>query len=400
MRKTLTDRSVKLLKPRAKRYPVLDPELAGHYVRVQPTGAKAFAAVARDPHGKQVWATLGPTDVLTIADSRERAREAIRRIRDGLPAFEAPPVKPESYQHVAEQWLKRHVRANGLRSQGEVTRLLKMHVYPEWKGRAFRDIRRSDVAALLDRVEDDHGARQADYCLAITRQIAGWFAARHDDYVPPFVKGMRRTDPKSRARTRILSDDELRAVWHVAEVNGTYGALIRLLLLTAQRREKCVSMRWQDISIDGKWKIPQEAREKGAPAELVLPPVAVEIIRAQPQMGDNPFVFAGRGDTHVNGFSKSKRAFDAKLPTMERWTLHDLRRTARSLMARAGVPNDHAERVLGHARPGVEGVYDRHHYRDEVSVALSKLATLIDEIVHPHPRTNVTSIKTARGKSR
>jgi integrase len=368
---------------------------------VQPTGAKAFVAVARDPHGKQVWATLGGTDVLAVADSRERAREAIRRIRDGLPAFEAPPVKPESYQDVAEKWLKRHVRANGLRSQGEVTRLLQAHVYPAWKGRAFREIRRSDVAALLDEIEDDHGARQADYVLAITRHIAGWFAARHDDYTPPFVKGMRRTDPKSRARTRILSDDELRAVWSVAEANGTYGALVRLLLLTAQRRDKVVSMRWQDISIDGTWKIPQEAREKGAPAELVLPPVAVEIIRQQAPMGDNPYVLAGRGDAHINGFSKSRRAFDAKLPKgTAPYVLHDLRRSARSLMARAGVSNDHAERVLGHARPGVEGTYDQYDYKRETGVALSTLAALIGEILHP-PDSNVTPIRAARrrGKS-
>jgi integrase len=398
MRKSLSDRAVANLKPRAARYTYPDPEQRGFYIRVQPSGAKSFVAVTLDPSGKQIWATLGPTDVLSISDARERAREAIRRIRDGLPAFEAPPAKAETFEDVAAQWLRRHVHANGLRSQAEVTRLLRVHVYPVWKDRPFREIRRSDVAALLDEIEDDHGARQADYVLAITRQIANWYATRDDTYQPPFIKGMRRTNPKARARTRILNDDELRAAWQAAEMSGPFGVLVKLLVLTAQRREKVVSMRWQDIAIDGTWKIPTEAREKGAPAGLVLPPMAVDIIRAQPRLGDNAFVLAGRGLAHINGFSKSKKAFDAKLPKgTPPWTLHDLRRTARSLMSRAGVSNDHAERALGHARGLIEHTYDQHHYRDEISAALARLATLVDGVVHP--RDNVTPL-TKRAKQR
>jgi integrase len=398
MRKSLTDKGVAALKSRATRYAHPDPELRGHYVRVQPSGAKSFVAVTLDSHGKQVWATLGPTDVLTITEARERAREAIKRIRAGLSAFEAPQAKPESFELVAEQWLERHVRAKGLRSEGEVTRLLKAHVYPAWQGRAFLEIRRSDVAVLLDEIEDDHGARQADYVLALVRSVMNWFATRHDDYAPPIVKGMRRTAPKERARARILDDREIRVVWTAAETNGTFGALARLLLLTAQRREKVVSMRWEDIAIDGVWTIPAEAREKGTPGELVLPEMALDIIRARPHLGDNPYVLAGRGSGHINGYSKAKRALDAKLPDMPQWQLHDLRRTARSLLSRAGVRSDIGERVLGHVQQGVEAVYDRHAYRDEKADALRRLAALIDGIVHP--RENVVSIAKKRAKRR
>jgi len=106
--------------------------------------------------------------------------------------------------------------------------------------------------------------------LAITRGIMNWYASRNDDYVPPIVRGMQRTNPKDRARNRMLSDDEIRAVWKVAEASGAFGALIRLLLLTAQRREKVVTMRWADIAVDGAtWSIPGEAREKGDAKELV-----------------------------------------------------------------------------------------------------------------------------------
>jgi integrase len=380
MRKTLTDRGVAALKPRPQRYAFPDPEMTGHYVRVQPSGAKAFVTVARNPAGKQVWATLGPCNVLTIPEARSRARAAIVRIKDGKPAFEAPR---DTFETVATQWLKRHVRAKGLRSEGEVTRLLRAHVYPAWKDRAFLDIKRSDVAALLDEVEDDHGARQADYVLAIVRGVMNWYATRHDDYVPPIVKGMRRTDPKERARARILADDEIRAVWKAAEANGTFGALVRLLLLTAQRRDKVVSMNWDDVSIDGTWTIPAAAREKGTAGELVLPPDALDIVRSQLHLGKNPYVLAGRGNGHINGFSKAKRQFDAKLPKIPQWQLHDLRRTARSLMARAGVRPEIAERVMGHAIAGIEGVYDRHSYRTEKADALRRLAALIDGIISP-----------------
>ena len=87
-------------------------------------------------------------------------------------------------------------------------------------------------------------------------------------------------------------------------MNGLFGAFIRLLLLTGQRREKVAAMRWQDIGIDGTWNIPAENREKGNANELVLPEVAIEIIKAQPRFADNPFVFAGRNNSHFGGYSE------------------------------------------------------------------------------------------------
>jgi integrase len=114
----------------------------------------------------------------------------------------------------------------------------------------------------------------------------------------------------------------------------------------------------------------------------VLPDAAREIIHAQPRLGDNPYVFAGRGDGPYNGFGKSKARLDGKLPEgTAGWTVHDLRRSARSLMSRAGVSSEHAERVMGHRISGVAGVYDRYAYRDEKADALRKLATLINSIV-------------------
>jgi integrase len=372
MRKTLTDRSVATLKPRAKRYAIPDPGLVGHYIRIMPSCTKTFACVTRDPFGKQIWATIGAAEVTTIADARDKARVAIGRIKEGLEPFEQPAPRAETFEHVAENWLKRHVRAKGLRSGPEIERVLRRCVYPVWAARPFVGIRRSHVAELLDKIEDEHGARTADYVLAIARGIGNWYATRHDTYVPPFVRGMRRTDPKERERDRTLDDDELRAVWKAAESNGTFGAFVRLALLTGQRREKLLTMKWDDIAADGTWTIPTEEREKGNLDEVVLPQAALDIIAAQPRLGDNPYVLAGRGSGHFQGLGKAKGQFDTKLPAgTPHWQIHDLRRTSRSLMSRAHIAREISERVLGHAIRGVEGVYDRFRYKTEKADALA-----------------------------
>ena len=378
MRKSLSDKGVTALKPRASRYAMPDPELSGHYVRVQPSGAKSYVTVTLDPAGRQVWTTIGSTDVLTIDEARSLAREVIKRVRAGLPAFDA---KGETFAAVVDIWLKRHVEAKGLRSAPEITRLLNAHVLPLWGSREFTSIRRSDVAALLDDVEDNHSPRQADYVLNVVRSIMNWYATRHDDYAPPIVRGMRRQSPHAQARARILSDDEIKAIWNATESGGAYAGIIRLALLTGQRCAKVVRMRWAEIS-DGEWTIPREPREKDSGGVLVLPDAAIGVIEAQDRIGSNPHVFVGRGDGAFNGMSKSKSRLDVA-SGVTGWRFHDLRRTARSLMSRAGVRPDIAERVMGHAIAGVEGVYDRHSYRDEKADALQRLAALINDIVHP-----------------
>jgi integrase len=391
MRRTLTDKGVAALRARLLRYAFPDPELRGHWVRVQPSGAKSFVSVARNPAGKQVWTTIGNTDAMSIDEARDKARTVVARVRSGLSAFEAPAPAPESFQAIAEQWLLRHGEAKALRSLKNIRRLLRVHVFPHWSDRPFLEIRRSDVAALLDQIEDNHGARQADLVLTVIRSIMNWFATRNDDYTPVVVRGMRRQNPKQQSRARILDDDEIRAIWNVAGDAGRFGAIVKLCLLTAQRRTKVSAIKWSDISVDGVWTIAQEAREKDTAGELKLSAIALEIVRAQPRIGANPYVFAGRNGGPFSGFSVTKTAFDAKLPELEPWVIHDLRRTARSLMARAGVTSEHAERVMGHAIAGVEGIYDRHTYRDEKANALARLATLIDGIVNP--RDNVEPMR-------
>ena len=377
-RKILTDDGVAKLPVKRKRYAFPDPELPMHYIRVTPSGAKSFVAVTRDQDNRQRWITIGSPPVYNIEGARKRAVEILRAVREGKAA-------PDSFEGVAANYIKLHCEARGLRSISEYRRILQ-RMQHEWAGREFKSIGRGDVAKLLDKVEIQGGPRAASSMLAVFSSMASWYEARDDSYRSPVVKGMYRGETVKRDRT--LTDDELRAIWNAAD--GAFGALVKMLLLTGQRREKAAAMRWDDL--DGAvWTIPAEKREKGNAGKLVLPDLALEIINAQPRYVSNPYVFAGDGG-HIKSWSRRKQQFDAKLENVKPWVLHDLRRTARSLMSRAGIRPDISERVLGHVIKGVEGIYDRHAYTEEKAHALRALASLIENITNP-PANKVVNIK-------
>jgi integrase len=385
-RRTWTDKSVAALKFGPKRRPIPDPQLPGHYLRGRDGGPATFYATTRDPTGKQVWHKIGSTALYRLDESRELARTAIKAIKAGKAV-----AGPQSFEDVAAEWFDRRVIKRGLRSANHTRGYLDLHILPAWKSRDFESIRRNDVAKLLDHVEDNSGAAAADAVLKTVGAIFNWYATRHEDYGTPVVRGMRRHHAKENARDRILDDDELRAVWKQAEANGPFGAFLRLLLLTGQRKDKVARIKWDHLTDYGSWIIETAPREKGNAGELMLPQVALDIIAAQPRLVGNDYLFPGRGKSAMRGFAKRKESFCAKLPSMPNWTLHDLRRTARSLMSRAGVNDRHAERVLGHVIGGVEGTYDRHEYREEKAHALRALAGLIEKIVNP-PADNVVSM--------
>ena len=349
-------------------------------------GSKSWRALTyRD--GKPHYWKLGNYPQLSVKEARKQAYaylENPQRIEDA--------AKVGTFKEVAENWFKRHVEHNKLRTADEIRRQLKAYVYPKWADRKFTDIRRRTVAELLDHIADQHGSAMSNYVLATLSSIMNWYQSRDEDYVSPIVKGMGNGKPKS--RDRVLSENEIRRLWQAADESGRYGALLKLLLLTAQRRDKVASMRWDDLS-DGVWTIRTEAREKGNPGKLKLPPLALAIIAEQPRLANSPYIFPGSLKGHFRNFADSKAELDERLTDMPPWRLHDLRRTARSLMAEAGVQRDIAERVLGHSVGGVEAVYDRHTYDAEKAKALELVAKKIRDIIQPPP-PNVVPLERAR----
>jgi integrase len=385
--KRLDDDGVAKLKAKPKRYAVPDPELGGHYIRITPTGAKSFWVVARDPTGKQHWRPIGTPGQMTIDQARAEARKIILSIRGSAPhSFEAVAAK---WRAIA--WPADKLRPGTIKSY---ERSLK-RMTEAWSGRDFASIERDDVQELMDLVQVESGMRTANFVLQVFSSLANWHALRSRHYRSPIVKGMWRGDVVK--RDRILNDDELRGVWKQAEAGGsfsdsTFGALIRFALLTAQRKEKLNAIKWEDVK-DGVWTIATEEGEKGNPGVLVLPAAALAIIEERKAArSDSPYIFAAQTNSgRFNCWPDSKRAFDAAVPIAP-WRFHDLRRTARSLMSRAGVLPHVSERVLGHVQQGVQGIYDRFDYRQEKADALARLARQIMDVVTPPP-SNVRQLR-------
>jgi integrase len=336
-------------------------------------------------------------DGLTLRAARKEAKGilgAVAKGRDPLSERRrAERAASNTLNAIVEEYLTRE--GGRLRSIGERRAALERHVLPKLGARQIGDITRTDIVRLLDHIADKSGAPMADHVLAYLRRVMTWHAARSDDFRSPIVRGMARTRPSQRRRQRILSDDEIGAVWRAAEASANaFGYLVQFLLLTATRRKEAASMRRNEV-VGNEWIVPQERYKTGLELAIPLSPAAKGVLAAVPKIGKGGLVFTTDGKRPIGGFSKFKRAFDAKVlgelhkhnpeAALPRWTLHDLRRTARSLMSRAGVPSDHAERCLGHVLPGIRGTYDRHKYLPEKQHAFAALATMIERIVKPPP---------------
>jgi integrase len=373
-RKVLTDKMIaSLSRPQQGRRVMADPELARHCLRI-PFRGPIVSTVIIKQGGKQVWKVVGSIDDLGgIAAAREKARVLIRQIMSGEP----PPALPQSVASVAQSWLERHVRKRGLKSEFELRRIVARYIVPHIGNVDFVRLRRSDIVHLLDKIEDNHGARQADCVHDTLRSIAGWVQSRDDSYRHPFVRGMRRVPAHVHQRSRTLSDEELCTVWQAADGAGIFGDIIKLLLLTGQRREKVYKLKHTDIDGDGVWTVPQATNEKGTGGRLRLSTTARAIIAAQPRHASSDLVFP-----HL--FSgNAKRQFQQR--TGVEFRLHDLRRQCRSMLSRIGVVHEVAEAILGHKAKGVVGIYDRYGYEPEKGIALERLDAAIRQIVNPPP---------------
>ena len=211
---------------------------------------------------------------------------------------------------------------------------------------------------MLDEIEDRNGAVMADRVLAVVRRILAWHAVRVDDFRSPIVRGMARTKPKERARERVLDDDEIRAVWNAAKGAGRFGLFVRFILLTAARRTEAAAMPWAEVN-DGVWVLPPERNK--TKTELTRPLARAALALLEEIARGRSVRRSASAITRLAASANSRAALDEASGTAD-WTLHDLRRTARSLMSRAGVRPDVAELALGHVIAGVRGTYDRHEY--------------------------------------
>lgn len=323
--------------------------------------------------------TVGHAQRLDLDVARKRARELLAHVDLGRdPLAEQRRASISTFRALAENYLTRE--AAKLRTADRRRAILERAVFPSLGDKAVEAIKKSDVVRLLDKIEDNSGPAAADAALSIVRRILSWHEARVDDYRSPVGRGMNRDDGE--ARDRVLTDDEIRSLWRsTGSFPGPWGDFTRLLLLTAARRTELAEMTRDEVS-GALWTLPAERVKNDKQFVLPLSRAAQEIIASIPTLDGCRYVFTVDGRRPISGFSKAKAAID-KASGVKGWTFHDLRRTARTLLSRAGVDADTAERCLGHAIGGVRGVYDRHKYEEQMRVAFERLAQQIKDIIDP-----------------
>ena len=377
-----------------------DDRRPGFGLMVTKTGKRSFLFQYRNNKGQSRRATLVGTTKLPDAHKwADILQGEVARGSDPVAkkrTERADQSNRRKFRTIAEAYMKRE--GPRVRSMDQREAILDRLVYPAFGNKPIDQIKRKDVVRLLDEIQDRNGAAMADSALMVVRRIMNWHASRDEDFRSPIVRGMHRGDP-GRARTRVLNDDEIRAVWRAAdEIHDPAGLMmfarmLQFILLTAARRNEAARMDRGERN-GTEWLIPAARVKSKRDFLLPLSGAAVSLLDGLPVIGDRASgpVFTPTGSRPLAAFDQFKKAFDKKCGFSD-WTIHDLRRTARSLMSRAGVDPDHAERVLNHAIRGIRGIYDRHAFYQEKKNALEALASLLDRIIHP-PANNVIPMRT------
>jgi integrase len=355
----------------------------GLVLRVTPSGARSFVVNYR--YGKK-WRrlTIGRWPKVTIGTARKAAKAALSEIAMGNdPAGDkiAKRAKasglPVTVEELVESFLKLYAEPNQ-RSAHETRRFLTKEVVGRWKGRPFAEIRKADIHAALDEIMAAGHGRKANRFLAYTRKLFAWAVERDLLEASP-VAGVKKP-AKEKARDRILEPEELATLWATCEGLGApFGP-------TGQRRTEVAQMAWDELTLEGgepAWRIPAEKTKSGREHVVPLSPQAVAILKKQIRVEDCPWVFSSwvRGRVPISGFSKWKAQLDRECQ-IAAWTLHDLRRTMTSELAKLGAAPHILSACLNHSQAvsGVLRIYNRHNYEPEMRRALCAWANRLEAI--------------------
>lgn len=411
---TMTKRSVDAVKPAEKDQFLWDNEISGFGLKVTPQGVRTYLLQYR------MGGRGTPTRRFTIGRhgtwTPDEARKEAKKLRQLVDRGEDPQaVNRERHRSEVElafeTYLERFLSLYGKPNWGEGTYFsaasdLRRYVLPAFGRKALPTIRRSDVVNLFDALPPEKVALRRN-AFSHTRKLFSWAVERGDIQRSPF-DGMK-SPPKVASRDRVLTDAELRLIWKASQdVSSPFGALVRLLMLTGQRRDEVADMQWSELDRSAAlWTIPA-ARTKNSEAQLV--PLSADVIaeidgiagaEGWPRKG---LVLTTNGKTAFSGFSKAKVRLDAAIAEkggeVAAWRLHDLRRTLATGMQRLGVRFEVTEAVLNHvsgSKSGVAGVYQRHTWKDEKRDALNAWAAHVERIVSGVDATNVVSLGSKRG---
>lgn len=397
----LTDVAVRNFKPGPDRREIPDPGARGLYVVVQPSGQKGFCVRYRfDDRPRKLTLAAGislagarklaAAAMLEVAEGRDPATEKQRAREQARVARKQARAAAELLLHdgvakLVSEFIEKHAKQKTRpASWKRAERLFKRFVLPAWAGKTVQEVRRRDVIDLLEKVAKDTPI-QANRTGAALSKFFNWCVGRDIIAASPCA-GVPRP-AKEVARDRVLTDGEIAELWHACdEINPRYGAFVRLLLLTGQRRSEVGELPWVEINEATRiWTLPP-ARVKNSRVHTV--PLSVQAWRVLSNVvsaGDPALVF-GKMD-----YGRIKQELDAKV-SFPKWTFHDLRRTAASGLQRTGAPVPVIEKILNHtsgAFVGIVAVYQKHGYDAEKAAALQRWSDHVERLVTGADVTNV-----------
>jgi integrase len=404
----LTDYSAKAAKaPATGRVEIFDELVTGLALRVTEKGAKSWTLLYR-LDGKSTRETLGKYPALMLGAARDAAKEKLRLVAKGKdPRLEAARERAEQAKQDAETFgaLAKTYRdeiLNGQRSGAEMWSAIERDLNPFWRDIPVRDISRTMIISRLQAIAKPEGSDLAPRIYARNRRAAlirAMFNFALDNDLVDRNPAARLKMLEEKSRDRVLTDAEIVEVWQAAgKLAQPAGPLVRMLLLTGQRRSEISDLAWAEVDDAEKLLlIPAERMKAGLAHEIPLPPAALALLDEVPKFEPpRTYVFASphRKDAAVNSFSQIKsdldrlildarKEKDPEAVAMPAWRFHDLRRTMRSGLARFGISPDIAERVLSHLPAGVQAVYDRHQYREQKRQAIATWCNHVAALLDP-----------------
>lgn len=353
-----------------------DDELPGFGVRV---GAKARVWIIqyRNKLGQSKRETVGKVGLLSATEARKAAADMLSRVRLGVdPHEERKKAKVAAGATIGSQigpYLEARAPEISASYHADLTRYLQVHLKPLHRT-PIAELTQADVHELIMKLTREIGAHAAGQARAgLSRFYRTMVSAGLAPSNP--VADVSRPATKG-SRDRVLKDDELKIVWQACAGEDDFSQIVRLLILSGQRREEVSDMRWDEIDFEtATWSLPGERTKNGLPHEVPLSAPMLTILRQRDELRleGREFVFGRSGRAGFSGFSKGKRLLDERCPLKTAWRLHDLRRSFSTGLSRLRVPPHVVEAILNHvsgSKAGVAGIYNRHLYDAEKREAL------------------------------
>jgi integrase len=363
---------------------VFDGEQRGLGVRVTASGSKTYLA-QYTLHGQKRRIPLGNCSAVSLAKARDAVRAIMGDVAKGIdPAVDRKRKaagEALTLRTLLSDWQALHLASKRPSYATETVRALR-YAFGRYFDLPAADLSRAIVVKTLDAMARNGRVAMAARTAAYGKAAYGWAVKRGSLSANPFLNLPVAAATK---RERVLTDDELAAIWRATDGPGPFNGIVRMLVLTAQRRREASGMTWAELSGDfSTWIIPASRAKNGTTHIVPLSEPAQDLLRAAPKFGE--LIFHGLHGS-FNNFSKAKAALDAK-SGVTNWRLHDLRRTTATGLQRLGVRLEVTEQVLGHVsgtRAGIVGVYQRHDFALEKRAALQAWGAHVLAVVEGQP---------------